>query len=506
MARMIKIEKSFILGMKLYTMFEDGNSNIKIFKIGDTVENLRYVENEEIKIVSGKIIDIKYTMKTKLSWNKNKPEDKLAEDLTINSIIIDASSQYSSKVVEVPALEILEFENEANVQRMKFEPFIEYDITLHYSNYVSTHANIMVGDVFDKVRIINANDVGNDITGKFTVIAFGYTNSNGKLNVNTIAFKNMETDQIVVTEFNYIIDLNEVYTYNINNDNINTLLANINSGDTVTIDELNSIGNKVQLDKDVNLILNNEVIADGSADSGIIISGKVQISGNGKLVNNTPYDSNHSKGVISVINDGEVIIDGIGIEAALDDPVNNGQFGIVLYDNSKITINSGNFRTGWYCVSGNGSKTSENAETIINGGNFVSTSDYVLYHPHKGKLIINNGNFTGAAGCIAANDGYIEINGGNFNVTGTGNTGEFNDGTGNLDNACINLNSKYGDITARINGGNFVGRNIIVTGTSHNIDLKITGGTFSEIIKSEWMDPEYMCIEVEFGKYTVTRR
>ena len=81
-----------------------------------------------------------------------------------------------------------------------------------------------------------------------------------------------------------------------------------------------------------------------------------------------------------------------------------------------MTVNDGEFKAGWYCLSGNGSKTTKDSVTTINGGYFLSISDYALYHPHTGKLVINGGTIKGAAGALAVNAGTIEINGGTFEV------------------------------------------------------------------------------------------
>lgn len=58
MARMIKNVKSMTLGVELVTVFENGTKTIRPFKIGDVVNDLRYVDNGEIVIVSGRITDL----------------------------------------------------------------------------------------------------------------------------------------------------------------------------------------------------------------------------------------------------------------------------------------------------------------------------------------------------------------------------------------------------------------------------------------------------------------
>jgi hypothetical protein len=263
---------------------------------------------------------------------------------------------------------------------------------------------------------------------------------------------------------------------------INSMLA----GDTLDINvELSTVGMPIVVDKeDITVNLSSDIIADGGRSSGIdVTNGELTITGNGKVVNNTPYDRNHASGIITVNAGGSLTFNGGGIDAVIeDDPVNKGQFGICTYGDGQLTINDGNFTAGWYCVSGNGSTTNADAVTTINGGNFMSTADYAIYHPHAGTLVITDGHIIGAAGALAANNGTIEISGGYLAVAGGGDTGDASDGTGGLGEALFNLNARYGDVTCTITGGTFVAPAdipLFAVGTSHNVNLQISGGKFS---------------------------
>jgi hypothetical protein len=256
-------------------------------------------------------------------------------------------------------------------------------------------------------------------------------------------------------------------------------------GDTLNINTaVNTIGSPVMVDKeDITVNVTTDITADGGTSSGVhVTGGELTLTGVGKVVNNTPYDRNHSSGVITVTN-GNLTFDGSGIDAVIeDDPVNKGQFGVCAFGTSQLTVNSGDFTAGWYCISGNGSTTTPDSVTTINGGNFMSTADYAFYHPHAGKLVITDGNIVGAAGAIAANNGTIEISGGHLSVAGGGDTGDASDGTGGLGEALLNLNARYGDVTCTITGGTFdapAGIPLFVIGTSHVVTLQISGGKFS---------------------------
>lgn len=503
MARMIKQIVKVNEGFKLITVFENGTETERKFKIGDMIENLRYVADGEIKIVTGRLSAIKYTLAKKLAFNAAKPTNTLQEDVTVDALVLDTSEAFNSKSETVPALEIVEFEDETDVARMKYGFDLDIDIEMRYSDYKVQSTNIEIGDTFNNVKIMQPDKPGVDITGKFEMIAFAYTNTNNKLGITGMAFKDVNTGKATVALFENILALNEVYSHEIPDSSaIAEVIASLNDGDTLVLSNAidTSAGKALNITKkDITLELKEDVTCDGSKTSGIrVTNGTATINGTGKVINNTPYSSTNSSGVIGVTGDGELTINNGGIKAVIDeDPANKGQFGICMYNNAKLTVNGGEYEVGWYCVAGNGSGTSANSVITINGGKFKSVADYTIYHPHPGKLVINGGEFEGAAGALAANNGDIEINGGSFAVLGGGDTGSWGDGTSGLTDVAINLNAKYGDITCRINDGKFyatpAGTIMIKTGTTHTVDLKIFGGKFTSKPEDAWIAEGCVC-------------
>lgn len=515
MARLISSERAMILGIDLQTIFEDGSVTDHSFKIGDVVENLRYVKDGKIETVSGKITNIDYTMASRLTWNRNNPSNTLVNDMTVNNITIDASEQYGSNLVTVPANEILEWDGEENVKRMRYQPFVTFEIKMNYSNRTSQTASIQVGDNFDKVKIMVPTDIGNDITGSFNVLAFAYKVENKKVVITGIAFKDVNTARVVVADLDYILGLNEIYTFDVaDSAGFATVLNDLAENDTVQVTSQMDLtdGKGVELSgKKIVLNMANDITVSNSGSSGInLTSGsKVTITGTGKFVTSTPYDSTHSSGVFRVQDGAEAVFNGGGCNAVIDDdPVNNGQFGVTYYDGGRVIVNDGEFRAGWYGFSSNGSTKSVDGYLEINGGTIVSTVDYAIYHPAPGKLVINGGTIDGAAGAIAANNGNIEINGGVFQTLGTGNTGDASDGTGGLGNACLNLNGKYGPVSCKITGGRFKSSGdsiLIATGSKNPVTLEISGGEFSSKPNEEWLAEGYVVSAIPNGDgfYTV---
>lgn len=511
MARLIKNTQKMTLGIRLTTVMETG-ANVYEFKIGDIVEGLRYAADGEVETVSGRLADIKYAMAPRLTWNKQVPKDTLATDMKVNSLVIDASENYESRIVEVPAREIVEFAHETNVIRMKYEPFVIYDMEMKYSDLTVKPVSIQVGDTFDGVRIMDIAHIGEDITGTFQAIAFGYAVSAGKVTINGIAFENVETGEKIVANLDHILALNEIYTYELDAEgNITETIAKLNDGDAIAVDAvIDATATPISINKkNISIRMNANLVGANSAGSGIIVqNGSATISGDGLIVTETPYGSGHTSGVVNIADGGALTFEGSGISAVIeDDPVNQGQFGVVVTGDGKLTINDGDFKAGWYCVSGNGSTTNADSVITINGGDLMSVADYAIYHPGPNKLVINGGTIVGAAGAIAANNGTIEINGGEFGVLGGGDTGEWADGTSGLTDVALNLNARYGDVVCRITGGYFhataAGTIMIKTGSAHTVDLQISGGTFTSRPNDEWIAEGFTCVENADGIFEV---
>ena len=248
--------------------------------------------------------------------------------------------------------------------------------------------------------------------------------------------------------------------------------------------------------KDVTLNLNGNTLTagNGSTDNINVSNGTLTLT-NGNIVSNDPYDSTHKTTIVNVDSGGELIVDGVTITAVMENAVDEGQFGAGVYGSGKITVNSGEITTGWYAITGNGSKTNANAEVVVNGGKLTSTVDYAIYHPDPGTVTINGGTITGGAGAISCNAGKLIVNGGTLKTTGDGDTGSnWSDGTGGQSPAVINLNGKYGEVTCEINGGKFIALNnapIIVSGTKYPVTITIKGGEFSQAPNSEWIADGY---------------
>ena len=123
MARLINNTVSTETALKMITHFEDNSSIEKMIRVNDEVENLRYIENEELKVISGKVDKIGTNITKVTGVNLNKPVDNFAKDVKFRNITVDASEHWDSVLESFPVIEIVEDEGTINVTRIDFIPY-----------------------------------------------------------------------------------------------------------------------------------------------------------------------------------------------------------------------------------------------------------------------------------------------------------------------------------------------------------------------------------------------
>ena len=275
--------------------------------------------------------------------------------------------------------------------------------------------------------------------------------------------------------------------------------AAANKATITVVADTSIIGEKVLISgKNVTLDLNgNKITTDNSNTGNIQVENKATLTlkdsmGNGSIVTDTPYVFGQTDKAAIYVENADFVMNSGTISTVCSDPINKGQFGVGVHQNSNVTINGGTIKSGWYCVSSNGQES--NSNITINGGELISTADYAIYAPAKNSTVtINNGTVNGAAGAIAMRAGDLIVNGGTLTSDKSGYTGTWGDGTGNLKNAVINLVSNYGSINARIHGGTItmaagVEKPLMDIKKDQDLKFTIDGGTFSEDISTTYKD------------------
>lgn len=206
------------------------------------------------------------------------------------------------------------------------------------------------------------------------------------------------------------------------------------------------------------LDLNGYTIRAVNGNSGNIkVYGSLTIkdSKGGRIIAENDYSSDYSTGIIYVSGeDASLTMEGGYIYAVRDDAVNNGQFGVALYDGADFTMTGGKIEAGWYAIAGNGNNSTQNSVIEIQGGELISTSDYAIYLPQSGTTNITGGTVNGAAGAVSIRRGTLNISGDAMLLSnGEGYTGDWGDGTGNQPNCGIMVDPAYGACTVNISGG-----------------------------------------------------
>ena len=281
----------------------------------------------------------------------------------------------------------------------------------------------------------------------------------------------------------------------------------INDVDLTTDDEL-EVG-KLQ---NIVLDMNGYSIKGANADHENICvsSGKLTLmdskeNSTGKIYAETPYQEGiYDKPLVEVINGGEFVMESGHINSV---PAGNHQFVIGAYYDSKVITNGGTIESGGYAI--NGSNDEYQSPTItINGGTLVSTSSYAISHPQSGTLTINSGAVVyGAGGAIDMKRGNLVVYGGIMTSKGIGDTGNWGEGTGNLDKAALNFCAPYGNVTATIKGGTITaaGDAVLIDAQpteGKTVTLNIEGGKYSSDV-SKYCSSGYTTTPNADGTYTV---
>lgn len=232
-------------------------------------------------------------------------------------------------------------------------------------------------------------------------------------------------------------------------------------------------------------------------------------TGSGKIVATHDYAAGYGYGIINVSDGAAFVMESGLIDTVREDPVNKGQFGVMVAGTGKATINGGHIRAGWYAIAGNGNDKTDPGTTIaVNGGILESTADYAIYHPQAGTLSIAGGTVAGAAGGLSINRGSATITGGTVTSKGTGDTGDWGDGTSGQGNAAIIVGAKYGDVALAISGDAVITAPdgipaISVPESDKAQAIAISGGTFSEKPDNAWFADGFIPVENADGTFEV---
>jgi hypothetical protein len=352
----VKITPNASIWLKVITKFEDGTSQVKIIKTGDTVEGLRWVEDESVKTVTGIVKAINYTP---VNGNTSRPDpaDTIASDIRFTTLTIDASEEYQSNIVSVPIVEIVEDEGVFNVVKVDTVPEINVTMSIEYTDGRIEDSDLSVGDILDDVAIMNTTPGKPDITGRFNVKAFLYTVNKTAIDVVGLNLHNDEVGS-VPTVWKRIIKFTEIPNVRISGNgmaDVAALLATdapeveaILVGDIVVPDREDGRITTVMVPegKTLNVELAGNTI-DVAAYAFYSTGGTIVLTdstGTGviKTRSHNTFGALYSK-------NGKIVIDRVKVDTSTDtddDPDNpNYMYGVVLAGAATLEMNGGEVHT-----------------------------------------------------------------------------------------------------------------------------------------------------------------
>ena len=209
MARMIKNTEKQIISCFVVTKFTDGTESEKQINVGDIVEGLRYVVNEEVVSLTGKVKSISTSISSVTAVNKADPQDYFSKDVIVKSITIDCSEQYESNVVVVPAREIVEDEGVLNVEMVYVKSAVKLTMDMEYTDGSIANQDLEVGDVLVDFKAMSGTPGTPDIKGDFKFRAFQYKAVNTLPELTGLYLKPLAGGDAVVVPFKNIISFTE---------------------------------------------------------------------------------------------------------------------------------------------------------------------------------------------------------------------------------------------------------------------------------------------------------
>lgn len=149
MARNVNTTINPIIALNIHVIHTNGSFDTKVLKVGDMVENLRFVEKGTIQKISGRVADITYSIKKvkRFYTNISKVRSYFRYDVIPSNIIIDNSEVNHSHLTSIPVMELLEDDGVIDVERI--ETFFTYGLSAEIlrSDNSTEKIDIMEGDI-----------------------------------------------------------------------------------------------------------------------------------------------------------------------------------------------------------------------------------------------------------------------------------------------------------------------------------------------------------------------
>ena len=158
MARLVDLNITQNIGAKIIVRFSNGSINETILNVGDIVNGLRWVEDEEVKSITGRVSKIHTACLSTTKVNITNPKDYFTEDVRVSSIVVDYSTEYESKLITVNAKEIVEFEGQTGVVKVDVIPYPTVNMEFIYSDDTIVNNTVAIGDFIKDERTMGPEE------------------------------------------------------------------------------------------------------------------------------------------------------------------------------------------------------------------------------------------------------------------------------------------------------------------------------------------------------------
>lgn len=439
MARVVKNTDAQVISCQVITTFQNGTTSTKSLKVGDIVEGLRYIENSELKSVTGKLTKININIKTVTKVDLNNVKDYFSNDVEVKSLVIDASEQYQSNVITVNAREIVEDEGVFDVTRVDTISHAAVTMDIEYTDGTVSLQELEVNDVIVNTKIMAGTPGKPDIEGDFIVKAFAYTIVNAAPKISGVYLVPIGGGTAVNAPLKNFIQLEEKAHANVSDPSSFVEIANAlnEAEDGIVYAELDvdvtipkredgritttAIGEG----KTLNLDLNGHNV-DVQAYAFYVNGGVLNISdstGNGVIKTHVP---DKAYPAIMVTTGGVCNMDSGKIDTTELDPDApegsvNWMYGVVCSGDGVFNMTGGEIILD--SASGisitNGTASGEGAQFIISGNSRITSNNCAAVYLADNKKVVIKDNAV-VTGGIVARMGDIEILD-NAVVTGSAN-------------------------------------------------------------------------------------
>lgn len=505
MARAIKTRYSSQFGATFSALLKDGSVHTEHFHVGDVINDLKYVKDEEIETVTGKLTKINCTLVSGYKTLITKSNTKFSDLYTVQSITVDCSSEFNSDVRTISIADLIGHDvNETDVKRVFATAEGIFTLSVKLSDETSTETTVHEGDLLLGVEYLPETP-GDTLFGDFTIGNFIY--------------KNLTANSYEVTGFRFIND-------EFPNGTIIPILAIKSCGATPTevstpeefANAITAITGKGQVTMTSDIIPTATIKSAEGSDVIINLNGHSLVA----------PEAVNGRSLYAIDNYGNMTITGGNIEARgvenfgtmtiTDSTIvardENG--GAAVWNEGDLTVGEGVvmktlFEGATSDTSGPGCIHSSGKLTIL-GGTYESVNRRTYSVISAGDITVDEEteiSITGAHGGLAINAGTATINGGTFVSTEYYALYVSNDGKGNGDGSprvTVNGGDFKGktysvwvgsdvnnpvDCTVFIYGGIFRNPLMVQNNVAEGYGIKVYGGLFAEKINEAYVAEGY---------------